>query len=443
MKRKFVSDTENKALDFKHRFCFFILLFFCGACATTYEDTALKSWDLMRGGRVDEALSLYEKNVTSDQDRLLRLMDEGILLRVGERYKESSEKFFEAAKLIEQSGYLSLGEQSLTLLTNEKQTTYQGEDFEKVLVHMYLALNFIALNELDSALVEARRVNEILYLMISEAKRPYELNAFAKYLGGLLFEADHDLNNARVSYLQTMEMDASSRENFDPLRLDLFRVTKKLGMSQELNELKEKFGLKSWEKADESLKEQNGAVVLLFEVGKSPRKFSSRERHVKSGKGGTAIEVLLPVAYYKNRSYQVHRVLMEISGQKAEAVALNSIRQTAVQHLEDRMGRAIAKAFLTAGVKAGIAAGVGTATNSKELGFLTAFALFLASEADTRSWLLLPAELQVAKVFLKPGTYSVALKYQNAAGRTLREEKIPSVVVKANQPTFIQRRAFD
>ena len=152
---------------------------------------------------IDRALALYAKEVNSPKDELLRLMDEGVLLRVAKRYEESNQKFLKAAKLIEQNGYISVSEQALTLITNEKQVVYQGEDFEKVLVHVYLALNFVNLENWEAALIETRRVNEILYTMISEAKRPYELNALARYLGGLLFETEGNLNDAYISYGKT------------------------------------------------------------------------------------------------------------------------------------------------------------------------------------------------------------------------------------------------
>src|SRR5690606_14911620 len=134
--------------------------------------------------------------------------------------------FFEAAKIIELNGYLALDEEGLSLLTNERLTTYQGEDFEKVLVHLYLALNFMALDDWDSALVEARRVNEILYVMKSKGGRPYDDNFFAHYLSGSLFEKDRDFNSALVSYRKTYE--AYSTLPF--LAQDIVRMLKRLGM---------------------------------------------------------------------------------------------------------------------------------------------------------------------------------------------------------------------
>jgi hypothetical protein len=404
----------------------------------------------MKEGQIDPALKMYEKEVTSDKDKLLRLMDEGMLLRVGKKFEESNQRFLTAARLIEQSGYLSLAEQTVTLVSNEKQTTYQGEDFEKVLIHLYLGLNFLSLKNTEAALVESRRVNEILYKMISEAKRPYELNAFAKYLGGVLFEADKDDNNAFVSYQSVLKIDPDLVAKFPTIQLDLMRVAARQGMSEELEELKTKFGKEEWARAKKTLEERDGSVVFLYENGKSPQKYSSREHRVTQGRGGTAVEVLIPVAYYQKRSFLIHSALVEaekpntaVSVGAAKTSVLNSIERTAVQHLSDRMGRAIAKALLTAGVKAGIATGIGKATNSSDLGMLAGIALFLASEADTRSWLLLPADLQVAKLFLPAGKYNLRIFYRDAEGHDVKSETIPNVEVKSNLPTFIQSRTFD
>jgi hypothetical protein len=411
-------------------------------CATTYENTAIKSWDLMMRSQSDEALKIYETEVTSEQDKLLKLMDEGILLRTAGKFEESNAKFFQAAKIIDMNGYLDLGEQAVTVLTNEKQQTYQGEDFEKVLVHLYLGLNYLSLKNDDDALVETRRVNEILYKMISEAKRPYELNAFARYLGAVLFEQDNDANDALVAYRNTLKIDPKLDSIFPILRQDLIRMAKVLGLDQELQDFKKQYGENDFNEAIDSLKSKSGAVLLLFESGKSPRKFSSREHRTKEGKGGTTIEVMIPVAYYAKRDSRIRSALLEVDGKKSKTAVLNDIESTAITQLKDRMGRAIAKALLTAGVKAGIATGVGMATKSKELGLLTGLALMLASEADTRSWLLLPGDLQAAKVFVVPGKYEAKISYLDIYGNVVESETFP-VTVAPKKTSIIQRRKFN
>ena len=51
--------------------------------------------------------------------------------------------------------------------------------------------------------------------------------------------------------------------------------------------------------------------------------------------------------------------------------------------------------------------GVGRATGSQGLGFLTKIILNVADQADIRSWNLLPRDLQVARIPVAPGTYTV------------------------------------
>lgn len=397
----------------------------------------------MAKGRTEEALSLYEKNVKSPNDQLLRLMDEGILLRVAERFEESNQKFLEAARLIEHSGYISLGEQGLTLLTNEKQKYYQGEDFEKVLIHVFLALNFIQLENWESALVSARKVNEILYVMISEGKRDYELNPFAKYLGGLLFEREGEINDAFISYKQTYEMDPELAKLYPTLQVDLLRTALWMEFDSEVEKYTKLFGEEALQKAKEAIAQRKASLVLLFESGKSPRKYSSRERHTSTGKGGSLVEVVLPVPYYKERHTNIFYAELRAGKNRARTKTLEDIESTAIRHLQDRMGRYIAKALLQAGVKAGIAAGIGKATNSDELGLLAGLALFLASEADTRSWLLLPEKLQVARLYLEPGEYQVSIDYVNQYGQVQESEDLGRFQLKPKEVRFIERRSFE
>jgi hypothetical protein len=339
--------------------------------------------------------------------------------------------------------YTSLTTEAATLVTNDNLKEYKGEDFEKVLVHLYLGLNFIDLGKTSEALVETRRVNEILFKMISEAKRPYELNAFARYLGALLFEQEGEENDAYVALKNTLKIDPSLADRFQMLRIDLIRLAKKMGFSDDLETFKKDFGKENFDLALRSLQEKQGALVFLFESGKSPRKYSSKERKMTAGKGGTAVEVLLPVAYYEKRRAKIRSARVKVGEQNVQTVVLNDIEHTAIQHLNDRMGRAMAKALATAAVKAGIATGVGKATNSTDLGLLIGLGLLLTSEADTRSWLLLPRDLQVAKIFLKPGQYNATVDYLDDGGQIVHSEKISNFEIKPSRMIFIQKRAFE
>lgn len=412
------------------------------ACSTNYEDTAVQSWDQMASGNVDEALKAYDKNVRSKNDTLLRLMDEGLLLRVAGRYSDSNEKLFKASEIIERSGYTSVSEQGLTLLTNEKQTVYQGEDFEKTLVHVYLALNFIAMQSWDEALVEARKVNEILYQMIFEGKKPYKQNQFAQYLSALIYEKTGELNSAYVDVKKILKEDPALVQSCSFLQEDLLRMADQMDFHEDFEDFSKKFGSGVAKNVIQNRNRPRSELVLLFQNGKSPRKYSSRERRYKRDQGGSTVEVLIPVAYYRERPYLIHSAVLKIAGQSFKTYVFNHIERTAIQNLKDRMGRVIAKALLTAGVKAGIATGVGVATDSKELGLLAGLALFAMSEADTRSWLLLPAELQVAKARVEPGNYQASLDYYGRRGQFLFSEDLGRIQLARGEIKFIEKRVY-
>ena len=392
---------------------------------------------------IEPALKLYKEEVTRSEDKLLRLMDEGVLLRVGRQFEESNKRFFEAAKLIEMNGYTSLGEQAATLLTNERQTTYQGEDFEKVLVHLYLGLNFLELKQESEAQVEMRKVNEILQAMKSNGRAEYEFNAFAKYLGGVLFENSGDLNDALVSYRNTLSMDSNLQKNFPNLGEDILRLGIKLGFVEEIADWKKQFGEEAAKNAKNILENKLGSLVLVYESGKSPLKYSTKEYHRKTGRGGSLVEVLVPLSYYKERRTQIQRARIKIQSRQEETAVLNSIESTAVRQLKDRMGRQVAKALAVAATKVAVATAIGKAANSQDAGVLAGLALMLMSEADTRSWLLLPANLQIARVFLPAGTYSAQIEFLNASGGVARVQDVKDIRVKSSKASFVALRSFD
>jgi len=411
-----------------------VALFFLNACSATYEKTALKSWDLMRSGKSDEALELYKEKVTRSQDKLLRLMDEGILLRNSGRFAESNQKFFAAAKIIEMNGYVNLMEEATTLLTNERMTTYQGEDFEKVIVHLYLGLNFLAMGSEEAALVETRKVNEIIEVMMSNGRKAYEFNAFARYVGAILFENAGDLNDALVAYRNTLKLDPNLEQSFFPVKVDMLRMAYRLGMDQEAAEWKKKFGAEADAQAVAANQNKLGSIAVLYEAGKSPLKISSKVRRQAKGREGNIIDVAIPVSHYERRISRAAPLKIKVSNTSVHSTVLNDLETTAIRQLKDRMGRVIAKAIATAAVKAGVGVAAGKATNSKEIGALTALALILLSEADTRSWLLLPANYQVARIYLPAGDYNLEF---DPASAPLK------VSVKPSKTTFVQPRSLD
>lgn len=79
----------------------------------------------------------------------------------------------------------------------------------KFFIHYYKTLNYLALGEIDEALVECRRLNtelEVLSDKYKDQKNAYCKDAFAHTLMGIVYQASHDYNNAFIAYRNAVEI---------------------------------------------------------------------------------------------------------------------------------------------------------------------------------------------------------------------------------------------
>ncbi|MFP2960012.1 COG3014 family protein [Myxococcus sp. 1LA] len=369
------------------------VLLLSSGCAGDYVARTRGVRSAYQQGDYSRALSTLEAAAKEGpaQDRLLVLMDKGMVLHAAGQWAESNAVLEEAERLSEQVDSVSVSEEAKTLVTNERQRTYRGEDFEKLMISVLQALNYAELGDEEAAMVEVRQVNERLEKMIAEEKKPYEQLAIARYLGGVIREDQRDWDSAYIDYAKAYEI--APRK--DALAEPLLRLAKKVGRDDMYAELLAKYP----DVPHAPLAPDEGQLVVVVEAGLSPEKQrGSRD----PGGGGDLIEV--PV--YRNRG-MAPPVSVDLEGQSKQAVTVTSLADVAVVHLNDRIGRMLAKQLAGVAVKAGLAAGVGALTKSDELGVLTFLVLNAMNAPDLRSWLSLPAEFQVARFRVPAGNHTV------------------------------------
>ncbi|MFN7130846.1 MAG: COG3014 family protein [Myxococcales bacterium] len=359
-----------------------------------------------------------EEKEKSSIDELLVLLDKGAILHSAGRWQESIAVLSRAEKLATELDYLSVSEEAKTLLSNERERAYRGEDFEKLMINVLLALNYAQLGKDEDALVEVRRVNERLLKMVREEKKPYEQLAIARYLGGVLYEDQGQLDSAFIDYQKAIELQPDLGELAEPA----LRLAKQLGRDSEYERLRKKYP--SVEHGP--LAEGEGQVVAIIETGLSPQKHSTT-----NNSGGQ----LLAIPVYHSRAWRLVQARLTAGERTAIARRVTSLDQVAQQHLNDRIGKLVAKSLATTAVKAAVAGGIGYATKSQEAGLLAFWLLTLSNQPDLRSWLSLPGEFQVARLRLPAGTHTVEL---NAQGRTTKHE----VEVKPGRVALIVARRY-
>ncbi len=398
---------------------------FVSGCAG-YASRIREPRNYFESGNYEAAASKLKVLVeANDNDKLLYLMDLGMVYHTARRYPEAIKVFLEAEKLAEINDYTSISQEVGSVIGNDDAKFYRGEDFEKILINVYLALDFTLSGQWDSALVECRKVNHKLDLMISQGQKPYERNAFAKYLAAALFESQGELNSAFVDYRQLRKW----RPDTPYLGKALLRVSDRLAASQEFAEYQATYG----NETDFRLGKDRGEVVLILEQGKAPLKGPSPHMN------------LVPI--FNRRNYRSQSVILRDGNDKSKSVksqVLFDIEQTAINELNLRLAAITAKKLGGVAAKVAIGYGVEKATDNKLLGLLARYILLASDKADLRSWTTLPATLQIARLTLPAGRRDLELDMvDRSGGQTRNIARWTGVDVKPGKILFLSYRTPD
>lgn len=359
--------------------------------------------DAFRSGRYEDAAKRLREGLTDQgtdgRDALLYYLDLGLVLHTAGQYEESTKVFLKADPIAEIKDYTSLAAETATLFTTDNIKDYKGEDFEKVLINTYLAMNYALIGDYENALVEARRVNSKLYRMVTEGQRKYKQNAFARYLSATLYEASGDPNAAYIDYKFTYDL----QPDYPGLGRDLWRTARLSGLNEEAEDWSRRLSL-TREDRDAAMasaaRSGKGEIIVIYENGISPIKRPNPQF------------TQLPRFY--PRYNPVRQASIEIGPVGAGAAIargntgmLHDVEATAIENLDEKYGGMIAKKLAGVVAKEVVAAQVEKKTDSPLLGALTRLFFYASDQADVRSWNLLPRDLQVARFTVEPGTYEV------------------------------------
>lgn len=168
----------------------------CSTYATGARDVRMK----VATGDLPTALEMLAKSGGKDPD-VLNLLERGLLLHESAQYDSSNALLQRAELKIEDLYTKSISQGIAAFLTNDGTLPYSGYPHEQVLLHVYGALNYLAQDKSDDALVECRRVANRLEVLESARanKKGYTDDAFVEWLSGMLYAQDNDGNSALVA----------------------------------------------------------------------------------------------------------------------------------------------------------------------------------------------------------------------------------------------------
>lgn len=394
--------------------------------------------------KADQMLASDDK-IQKGKNRILYLLDRGVLNHMMGNY-DSSIRFFKEADIIIEDYRKRVGNEALALITNPMTKPYLPEDFEVVMINFYQSMNFISKGDWESALVECRRANIKLNELndkYKDHKNRYQRDAFIHTLMGLIYDAQKDYNNAFIAYRNALEIyESDFTKNFnigapEQLKWDILRTAYKTGFKNEVVFYEDKFDLKYT--PDDS---EDGELIMFWLNGLGPVKsewgitltkmdgesgwvnfyneemgvdfpfyvgdLSSNERSELSDLSIT--HIAFPKYVSRQPVYTKADLMLNDSMGTPMEIGLN-IDAIAYKVLKDRMLRELGNSVLRMALKKTIENKV--RQENENIGFLVGLINTATEKADTRNWQTLPYSISYTRLKLPEGEHSLVLKAQS------------------------------
>jgi hypothetical protein len=391
--------------------------------------------DNFRGGHYSQALTELDKSDTKSSEPLLYLLEKSMILdRLGE-FGPSRSALKDADRLVDERYTTSISKEAISYVYNDSAQDYPGEDYEKVAIHIMMALSFLEDGDMDAAAVEARRINTRLNEIngfYKDNKNKYTEDAFGRYLAGLIHEAKGDYDSAIVDYKLSLKAYKTEYKAFFEVRnppgdliTALYNLLIKRDRKQEALRLKANYPRQV---AKASMPDRGyGELIVIHQLGLIARK---QEYSYLVNLGREIQRFSFPKIYPMN-PYRFGRTGVRVANKPfTPAQLVQNFDGIAARTLEDRRVRLVAKQAARLILKSQI-----NQKARQELGplggLLTNIFNAATETADTRAWALLPSAFYVTRYALTPGKHSVTL-YHNG-----RMDGAKSVKVGPGSKTFL------
>lgn len=401
------------------------------------------------------AIQQHEKEYRKE-DRLLYLLDHGLTLSLAGQFEQSNRLLDQAVQTAEALYTESVSRHAVALLTNDYFLPYAGEDYERVMIHLFSALNFAQMGQWEEALVECRRMDTKLNAINDRyegAEQGYQEDAFARYLSGVFYEATGEMNDAFISYRKAYEIYLRWEKIYQTpvpqmLGRDLLRTSAALGLAEEHEQYKATFPDINEVPRDEK---SSGEILVVSLHGKSPHKVdkfidlvvgddlfmsviqtAEWQSYVGSGAApvspwGQLIRIAFP-GYIIEKS-NVISIDVGLDGQKNSShysALMLDVSAIAKRALSDRINRIRLKATTRSVFKALLVHQTTKKVTAQSgelggliLGKIAEAAASMTEVADKRSWRTLPDEIYLTRISVPPGEYQVAPQFIGQQGKII------------------------
>jgi len=370
------------------------------------------------------AITSLEKQQHKTRDQALYHLNKATLLRMQGNFEDSNAQLEKAKQISAKLEALSLREQATAITINDAMRSYLPPAFEQTMIYCFKILNYLEQNRIDEARVETLQLDVFLKQEFKEKEPP-----FARYLSGIVFEANKQLSDALIAYRKAYQAYKAAKLNVPKqLQKDLLRLTDHQGLANEHRRFQKEFNLKHWPTQAE-LNQQAEAVVIVFS-GLVPHKHETAI-NVQDPDSGQLHRIAIP--FYEKRKAEIETIQIAAINDSAHGEIFSSLDKQAENSLSEQMPGIITRAIARVSVKNNLSDNM--TKQSPLLGLVTNLATFISEQADTRAWYSLPQEIMISRIALSPGDHKLDIKLNNATNTTVTK-KSSKIVALQQQKKF-------
>ncbi|MDX9801272.1 MAG: hypothetical protein RBT69_08060 [Spirochaetia bacterium] len=441
----------------KYLTIFMFISFFSVSCASTrtsqsqYQEAAelFKQRDFASAGKVIES---HKDKSYKEKDRVLFFLDIGMLYHFSGDYEKSNEALSAAEQGIDELYTKSVSKALVSGVLNDNALDYRGEDYEDIYLNIFKALNYIALDKMESALVEIRRVHIKLNILEDKYQELIEIhNSSDNPEGEIVPRKNRFHNDALARYLGLLLFRMEGK--FDSARIERDEIVKAFQLQKQL------YDFEKPDLPELSLDKENAHLSVIAFTGNSPRKLaetfylqttpdivwivatSQDEEYVKNVvgfnnifmpgiKGGFHFKFQYPKM--KMMGSEVDRVEIVIDGETKQSLDLienmerisreiflvkqplvvgKTVIRTVTKNILKESGKKQASESLTGG----------NPFLDILLGVTADIAVDATENADLRISPYFPAFARVADIVLPPGIHSLSIDYYSSGQLIFRD----------------------
>jgi len=418
-------------------------------------------------------------------------MDIGTLYHYAGQHDSSTAYLLKATAVLDELYARSITNEAAAIMVNDNVRPYRSKPYEIVMMHQFLSSNYLANGNIESARVEGRQVQ----LRFDEWNRKnnkkeekYQSDGMFNYLSSVVYDAADETSDAMISLYDAVKAfqagpvqlptEINDRAYYQFLMNDRADDNKLLNLSPTVSKdalpglennnseiifigyagrgpvLSEQSWWGTWVKDGllviQHTNEKGETETMSLAAPSLPASELNKAAKGEKTASGTTFHIKFALPVVKIVPSQTDRFTVSCSGndKPVTSIVINDLDKQAQKQLDDTKNTTLLRTVIRvvlrtiAAEKAKEKMQTESAAANLLLNIGTDILADQLEKADTRSCFLLPKTVQIARIPVLPGTYSVDVAAMGKDGVTLSNKTFSEITVGAHEKKFVFYSSF-